>query len=98
MPLDRLAERGAREADLYGFLKKRPEDIQAGLDQTAADTAASRARFASSTPAIIGQLASRFNLPSNIPGAASPEIGRNVEDLKAQEQEALGLEKLRHNQ
>ena len=97
MAINRLAERDARESELYGFLRKRPEEIAAERAQNEAEAAASRGRFASSTSNVVGQLAQRFNLPSDIQGASAPGIQRSVEDLKAKEREDLSLEQLRGN-
>lgn len=95
MPINRFVERGSRESELFGFLKRRPEDIEAELAQTRGTTAEARNRFRTSTSDVVNQLAARYGISPSISEAAGPGLERQSEDLLAQETEALSLERSR---
>ena len=93
--MNRLVERNAAESNLFGFLKRRPEEIEAELARTRGETAASRDRFKTSTSDVVNRLASRFGISPGLSEAAGPGIGRQSEDLLGRETEALSLERSR---
>lgn len=95
MPINRLAERSAREDELFRFLRGRPGEIESGLARSAEESAASRGRLATRTDAVTERLAARFNLGAAPVSASGPGFERAAEDLMAREKEELSLRGVR---